>query len=87
MEDLTLTALADLAGQVALSVVLLWLVVSERKAHETTRQQYRSDLLRLIEELNDLLKEIAGIKANVWNVQRMSARERGDTRPLPEIDN
>lgn len=86
MDELTLSTIADLAGQVALSIVLLWLVVSERKAHDITRKQYREDLLKLITELNDLLKEIAGIKANVWNVQRMS-RERGDTRPLPEIDN
>lgn len=84
MEDLTLTTIADLAGQIALSVALLWLLVSEKREHRETRQQYRADLLKVINEMQDLLKEIAGIKANMWNVQRLS--RNGDTRPLPEID-
>lgn len=83
MEDLTLATLADLAGQIALSVSLLWLLVAEKREHRETRQQYRQDVLKVIDEMQDLLKEIAGIKANVWNVQRIT---RGDTRPLPEVD-
>lgn len=84
MEDFTLSQIADLAGQIALSVTLLYLLIIEKRDHAATRKVYRDDLLKVIDEMQDLLKEIAGIKANVWNVQRMT---RGDTRPLPEIDN
>lgn len=83
MEDLTIATIADLAGQIALSVSLLYLLISEKREHRETRQQYRADLLKVIDEMQELLKEIAGIKANMWNVQRFS---KGDTRPLPEID-
>lgn len=82
MEDFTLSQIADLAGQIALSVTLLYLLISEKKEHQQTRKLYRDDLLKVIEEMQDLLKEISGIKANMWNVQRM----KGDTRPLPTIE-
>lgn len=83
MDDFTVLQLADLAGQIALSVTLLYLLISERKSHDETRRRYREDLLKTIEEMQDLLKEIAGIKANMWNVQRHA---QGDTRPLPQVD-
>lgn len=83
MEDFTLAQVADLAGQIALSVTLLYLLITEKKEHQQTRKLYHDDMMRLIDEMQDLLKEVAGIKANMWSVQRIA---RGDTRPLPEVD-
>lgn len=75
-------AIQELANTLTVGAILLYLLITERRAHDETRRAYRTDLMRLIQEMNDLLQEIAGIKANMWNVQRYTQNRESDTRPL-----
>ena len=68
MDDATtLTTLTELASSLSLSVVLLYLLVTERKAHEFTRTQARADLMLLIGELNRSLVDISQVRYNASN--------------------
>lgn len=86
------TGLLDLAGQIVLSGVLLWLLINERQQHTQTRHMWHDDVKRANEQFVELLKELAGIKASMSYVQQVQrtwqedSTRRGDTRPLPYVE-
>ena len=51
MDENSLAALLEIAGNLSMSAILLYLLVSERQAHDKTRDQYRLDMLKLFDKI------------------------------------
>lgn len=46
-QNMTISQIADLVQSFGIWILFAWLYITEKRAHEVTRDQYRDDLRRL----------------------------------------
>ena len=93
MDTIDLSTIAEIAGSVTTSVILLYLLVREQKEHEITRTEaridrekirteQREDQARHTREIAEILKSIAGLTAMYAPSQWRPAHNPEDDTPL-----
>ena len=68
MDEATLIqSIADFTGQLALSAVLIYLLLDERRQHRETREQHRSDMIEAIREISRTVETVRSVQVATQN--------------------